>query len=68
VKVDLWLISSIAIDLMNILYKVNENRNAIEFISGFPAYLTHIARENTALHAEITSTDRYKQAMQKMRK
>jgi len=66
VKGDLWFITSIAIDLMDLLYQVNEGHGAIEFMSDFPAYLMHTARENAGLHAEITSTDRYKQAIQRM--
>jgi hypothetical protein len=66
VKGDLWFITSTAINLMDLLYLVNEKHRAIEFMSNFEAYLMHVANENAALHAEITSTDRYKQAMQKM--
>jgi hypothetical protein len=63
VQVDLWLISSIAVELMDLLYGVNRSRNAIEFVNDFPEYLLHVARQNDALRAEITSTDRYKRAM-----
>jgi hypothetical protein len=63
VQVDLWLISSVGVELMDLLYGVNQTRNAIEFVNNFPEYLHHVARQNDALHAEITSTDRYKRAM-----
>ena len=63
VQVDLWLISSIGVELMDLLYGVNQKRNAIEFVENFPEYLHHVARRNDALHAEITSTARYKRAM-----
>jgi hypothetical protein len=63
VQVDLWLISSIGVDLMDLLYGVNQGRNAIEFTQNFPEFLNHVARQNDAIYAEITSTDRYKQAM-----
>ena len=48
---------------MDLLYGVNQTRNAIEFVENFPEYLLHVARQNDALHAEITSTARYKRAM-----
>lgn len=67
VKADLWLTSSIAIELMDLLYGVNESHGVIEFTPNFVAYLTHAAQENAALHAEITSTDRFKRAMEKQR-
>jgi hypothetical protein len=63
VQVDLWLISSIAVDLMDLLYGVNQTRNAIEFVEKFPEYLHHAARQNDARYEEIKSTDRYKRAM-----
>jgi hypothetical protein len=63
VQVDLWLISSIGVELMDLLYGVNQTRSAIEFTQDFPEYLHHIVRQNDALHAEITSTPRYKRAM-----
>ena len=63
VQVDLWLISSIGLELMDLLYGVNQTRNAIEFVENFPEYLHHVARQNDGLHAEITSTARYKRAM-----
>jgi hypothetical protein len=63
VHVDLWLISSIGVELMDLLYGVNQTRNAIGFVKNFPEYLHHVARQTAALHAEITSTDRYKSAM-----
>ncbi len=62
VQVDLWLISSIGVDLMDLFYLVNQNQNAIEFVENFPHYLEHVVRQNQALEAEITSTDRFKRA------
>jgi hypothetical protein len=58
-----WLIASIGVELMDLLYAVNQTRNAVEFVKDFPEYLHHAARQNDATHAEITSTDRYKRAM-----
>jgi hypothetical protein len=68
VKIDLWLTSSVAIDLMSILYKVNESLSVIEFVQNFPAYLGHVAAENAVLRAEIRATERYKRAVEKTRK
>ena len=48
VQVDLWLISSIGVDLMALLHEVNQTRNAIEFTENFPAYLHHAARQSDA--------------------
>jgi hypothetical protein len=47
---------------MDLLYGVSQTRNAVEFVKGFPEYLHHAARQNDAIYAEITSTDRYKRA------
>jgi hypothetical protein len=68
VKADLWLMSSIAVELMDLLYGVNENHGAgaIEFMPDFRAYLMQAAQNSNAMHAEITSTDRYKRAMEKL--
>jgi hypothetical protein len=63
VQVDLWLISSIGVELMDLLYGVNLKRNAIEFIENFPDYLHRVARRTAALRAEIKLTDRYERAM-----
>ncbi len=68
VRGDLWLISSIAIDVLDLLYGVNKDRNVIEFIPEFQANFAGMARGNGALHSEMTSTDRYKRAMEKMQK
>jgi hypothetical protein len=63
VQVDLWLISSIGVELMGLLYGINQTRNAIEFLEKFPEYFHHVACQTAALQAEITSTERYKRAM-----
>jgi hypothetical protein len=62
VKIDLWLIASIGVELMALLYGVNQTRNAVEFIKDYPEYLHYAASENDAIHAEIKSTERYKNA------
>jgi hypothetical protein len=63
VQADLWLIASIGVELMDLLYGVNQTRNAVEFAKNFPEHLHYAARQNDAIHADITSTDRYKRAM-----
>jgi hypothetical protein len=63
VQIDLWLIASIGVELMDLLYGVNQTRNAVEFVKDFPEYLHHVARQNDDIHAEFTSTDRYRRAM-----
>ena len=63
VQVDLWLIASVAVELMALLYEVNQTRDGVEFAKDFPGHLKYAARQNDATHAEITSTDRYKRAM-----
>ena len=63
VQIDLWLISSIGVELMDLLYGVNQTHKSIEFLDNFPEHLLRVARQTDALHAEITSTDRYKRAM-----
>jgi len=68
VKADLWLASSIAIELMDLLYGVNRDRNVIEFVPDFRAYMAVAIRTNAELHSEITSTERYKNAMEKMQR
>ena len=48
---------------MALLYDVNQTRNAVEFVKDFPQYLNYAARQNDAIHAQITSTERYKRAV-----
>jgi hypothetical protein len=65
VKCDLWLIASVALSLMDLFYGVNQDRNVIGFIEGFPDTVGRLARETDALNAEIRDTDRYKRAAKK---
>jgi hypothetical protein len=51
VQVDLWLIASIGVELMALLYEVNQTRNAVEFAKDFPHYLHYAARQNDAIHS-----------------
>jgi hypothetical protein len=65
VKADLWLIASIGLTLMDLLYGVNQNRNVIGFSGGFPDIIGQMARDNTALLAEMRRTDRFQNAAKK---
>lgn len=65
VKGDLWLMSSIAIELIDLFYGVNKDRNVVEFLPEFRAHFTGMVRGNESLHSEMTSTDRYKKAMER---
>jgi hypothetical protein len=64
IKTDLWMIGNIAIGLMRLFHDVNSERNAIVFIDEFAKRWGNLSRENTLLHAELTSTDRFKRAQQ----
>jgi hypothetical protein len=71
VKTDLWLIGNVAITLMDLFYGVAghvaaEGRAVIEFRTDFQETIQGLAAENKALHAEMTSSDRYKAAALKM--
>jgi hypothetical protein len=63
VQVDLWLIASIAVELLATLYEVNRPLNAVKFAEHFCKNWHYAAQQNDAIRAEITSTDRYKRAM-----
>jgi hypothetical protein len=66
VKADLWLASSIAIELMGLLYGVNRDRKVIGFTPDFLTHMDGALKSNIELHSEMTSTERYKKAMEKM--
>jgi hypothetical protein len=63
VQTDLWLIASVDVELLALLYEVNQTRDAVEFVKDFPRHLKNAAGSNDWIHEEITSTDRYKRAM-----
>ena len=65
VKTDLWLISCVALTLMDFFYGVNLQHNALEFVGGFSETLQRYAAANTALRDQMMQTDRYKAAMSK---
>ncbi|MBB3571985.1 hypothetical protein [Rhizobium sp. BK491] len=66
VKTDLWLTASVAIGLMDLLYRVNQSRNVIEFRDNFSATFAQMTASNDALREEMTATDRYKKATEKV--
>lgn len=65
VKTDLWLTARVAIGLIELLHRVNQSRNVIEFRDDFSDTFIRIAAENNALRDEMMATDRYKKASEK---
>jgi len=65
VKADLWLIGSVALGLMDLLYGVNQDRNVIGFRADFTESVAERGKENDALLSEIKATDRFKRTQQK---
>ncbi|HTR12247.1 MAG TPA: hypothetical protein VMI72_03080 [Roseiarcus sp.] len=70
VKADLWLISSIAITLMDLFFGVagdvaRAGRSVIDFRPDFQHTVQGLAVENNALLAEIQASERFQKAMQK---
>jgi hypothetical protein len=65
VKIDLWMIGNIAVSLLDLFYGVNQSRNVIKLVDDFLPQFDKIARDNKALHIEMTGTERYKRAQQK---
>lgn len=66
VKTDLWMIGNIAVGLLDVFYGVNQGRNVMKFVDDFLPRFEKIARDNKALHAEMTATERYKKAQAKI--
>jgi hypothetical protein len=70
VKADLWLISSVAITLMDFFFGVagdvaGAGRSVIDFRPDFQRTIQGLAAENNALLAEIQASERFQKAMQK---
>jgi hypothetical protein len=65
IKTDLWLISCVALTLMDFFYGVNLQYKAIEFVGGFSDTVQRYAAANTALRDQMRQTDRYKAAVSK---
>jgi hypothetical protein len=66
VKTDLWMISRIAVILMETFYGVNQGRNVIKFADDFLPRFEKLAGDNRLLHGEMTATERHKKAQQKI--
>jgi len=71
VKTDLWLISSVAITLMDFFFGVAGNvdrggRSVVEFRADFQRTIVGLGSENEKLRAEIIASERYKAAMLKI--
>jgi hypothetical protein len=66
VKTDLWLVASIALTLMDLIYGVNKGRDVVGFRPDFANTIGTMATENNALLDEMKNTDRYKRAMEKI--
>ncbi len=72
VKADLWLTSSVAIQLMDLFFGVAGDvarvagRSVIEFRDDFQRTVNRLASENKALLAEIQASERYQKVMQKI--
>jgi hypothetical protein len=67
VKADLWLISCVALTLMDFMYGVNRQYKVLEFVDRFADLLQDYAAANNTLLDEMKKTDRYKAAMTKFR-
>lgn len=65
VKTDLWLASTIALELVDWFYGVNKGRNVVEFRPGFIDEVQALAKVVNAHQDEMMGTDRYKRAMAK---
>ena len=49
--------------LLDLFCQVNQGRNVIKLVDDFVPRFEALAEQNAALHAEMTSTERYKRAM-----
>jgi hypothetical protein len=65
IKTDLWRIGQVGIELLDLFYSVNQDRNVIKLVDDFLSRFEALAEQNMVLHAEMTSTQRYKSAMRK---
>jgi hypothetical protein len=63
VMCDLWLASTVALELADWFYGVNKGLNVIEFMPGFVEAVQSLGKETNALRAKMIDTDRYKTAM-----
>jgi hypothetical protein len=63
VKSDLWLASAVALEIMELFYEVNIERNVIEFMPGFPEFIRRLESDTNARLAELKGADRYQRTM-----
>jgi hypothetical protein len=68
VKADLWLIGNIVIGLMATFYRVNQDQNVITFENDFEQRLSKLEDDSMSLRNQMTSSERYKQAEELMRR
>ena len=71
VKADLWLISSVAITLMDLFFGVADDvsragRSVLDFRSDFQRTIRGLAAKSDALQAEMQTSDRFQRGMQKI--
>lgn len=60
VKGDLWLISAVALSLMDLLHGVNQTHKAVTFVDNFTRSMQEYADANNSLLDELKQSDRYK--------
>jgi hypothetical protein len=60
VKGDLWLISSVALTLMDLLYGVNQSYKAVRFVDNFARNMQDYAAANNSLLEDLKQSERYK--------
>jgi len=65
VKVDLWMISDVAITLMHYFNEINEERSVLKFVDNFDYLIQKVVQQNSELRTELMSTDRHKRATEK---
>ena len=67
VKSDLWRIGNIAISLLDLYYGVNRDLNVIKLVDDFHDRFDALVAQSRTIHAEMTSTERFKAAAMKAR-
>jgi hypothetical protein len=62
IKTELWRVGNVAISLLDLFYGINQSVGSIKFVDDFSQRFGALVSGSRALHAEMTSTDRYKAA------
>jgi hypothetical protein len=65
VKTGLWMIGNIGVGLLDLFYAANLDRDVVTFADNFVPRVQELIQENNNLRAEMTSTERFKRAMEK---